>query len=177
MTERNPLLANRVRKIAGSFAFVEHRFLRDQFWHNLAHHELILYFFLVLVSDRQGVSFYGFDKICSILGISVDHFLTARDGLIEKVLYSSPEITERVLPEPHLVDHGFKQPHGYLMVSPLPFLTNLVPVHNPALLRLAPCFCVTFIPGMRAWKWKLLRPASFFTGSGSGFRSVTEKKN
>lgn len=86
MTERNPLLANRVRKIAGSFAFVEHRFLRDQFWHNLTHHELMLYFFLVLAADRQGVSFYGFDKICSILGVSVDHFVTARDGLIEKDL-------------------------------------------------------------------------------------------
>jgi hypothetical protein len=86
MTERNPLMANRVRKIAGSFAFIEHRFLRDQFWQNLTHDELLLYFFLVLAADRQGISFYGFDKICSILGISVDHFLTARDGLIEKDL-------------------------------------------------------------------------------------------
>ena len=120
MIERSPLIANRVRKIAGSFAFIEHRFLRDQFWHNLTHHELVLYFFLVLAADRQGLSFYGFDKMCSILGISVDHFVTARDGLIEKDLLAfdgrmfqvlslpeAPVIMEStpLRPGPQMADH------------------------------------------------------------------------
>lgn len=83
MIQRHPLVFNRVRRISGSFAFIEHRFLRDGFWQGLSHHELLLYLFLVLAADRQGLSFYGFDKICSILQISVDHFIAARDSLID----------------------------------------------------------------------------------------------
>ncbi len=83
---RNPLVSNRVRQINGSFAFIEHRFLRHGFWATLGHHELLLYFFLVLVSDRQGLSFYSYDKICSLLAISVDEYIMARDNLINKNL-------------------------------------------------------------------------------------------
>lgn len=83
---RNPLVSNRVRQINGSFAFIEHRFLRHGFLATLGHHELLLYFFLVLVSDRQGLSFYSYDKICSLLAISVDEYIMARDNLINKNL-------------------------------------------------------------------------------------------
>jgi len=83
---RNLLVSNRVRQINGSFAFIEHRFLRHGFWASLGHHELILYFFLVLVSDRQGLSFYSYDKICSLLVINVDEYIMARDNLINKDL-------------------------------------------------------------------------------------------
>ena len=58
----NPLVSHRVRSINGSFAFIEHRFLRHGFWASLSHHELLLYFFLILVADRQGLSFYSYDK-------------------------------------------------------------------------------------------------------------------
>lgn len=83
---RNPLLAQRVRTIKGSFAFIEHRFLRHGFWSSLSHHELLLYVFLIIVADRQGLSFYSYDKICSLLTISVDEYILARDGLINKDL-------------------------------------------------------------------------------------------
>ena len=88
MIERQALVPGRVRRIAGSFAFVEHRFIRDGFWQSLSRHELLLYFFLVLVADRQGLSFYGFDKICSILGMGVDEYLEARNALIRKGSFS-----------------------------------------------------------------------------------------
>ena len=52
----------------------------------LSHHELLLYFLLVLVSDRQGLSFYSYDKLCSLLALSLDDYLQARDGLIQKDL-------------------------------------------------------------------------------------------
>ena len=58
MIERTPLIAQRVRKINGGFAFIEHRFLRDGFFASLDHHELLLYLFLVIVGDRNGMSFY-----------------------------------------------------------------------------------------------------------------------
>ena len=83
---RNPLVTHRVRQINGSFAFIEHRFLRHGFWASLGHHELLLYFFLVMVADRQGLSFYSYDKICSLLAISVDEYILARDSLINKDL-------------------------------------------------------------------------------------------
>ena len=83
---RKLLVSTRVRSITGSFAFIEHRFLRHGFWAGLSHHELLLYFFLVLVADRQGLSFYSYDKICSLLTNNVDEYILARDSLINKDL-------------------------------------------------------------------------------------------
>lgn len=80
------LSPNRVRRITGSFAFIEHRFLRDKFWESLSHRELLLYVFLVLVADRNGVSYYNYDKIYSLLRIPMDEYLNARNALIDKDL-------------------------------------------------------------------------------------------
>jgi len=82
----NILCLDRVRKIGGSFAFIEHRFLRGGFWASLDHHELLLYLFLVIVGDRNGISFYSYDKICTLLRISLNEHVLARDSLIEKDL-------------------------------------------------------------------------------------------
>jgi hypothetical protein len=86
MIEKSPLCPERVRKITGSFAFLEHRFLRDGFWSSLSQHELLLYVFFVLVADRHGLSYYSFDKICSLLQVSLDDYLVARNALIKKDL-------------------------------------------------------------------------------------------
>jgi hypothetical protein len=86
MIEKRPLCPERVRKITGSFAFLEHRFIRDGFWTSLSHHALLLYVFLVLVADRNGLSYYSFDKICALLQISLDDYLLARNALIKKDL-------------------------------------------------------------------------------------------
>jgi hypothetical protein len=86
MIEKSLLVADRVREIRGSFAFIEHRFLRDGFWASLGPHELLLYLFLILVADRRGLSYYSFDKICSLLAISADEYILARDALIAQNL-------------------------------------------------------------------------------------------
>jgi len=86
MMEKVIICPNRIRKINGTFGFIEHRFLKEGFFYNLAHCELLLYLFLVLVADRYGLSFYSYDKMCTLLRITVDEFLLARDGLIEKDL-------------------------------------------------------------------------------------------
>jgi hypothetical protein len=86
MIRKRPLIIDRIRKIEGSFATIEHRFLRSGFWVELSHYELLLYLFLVIVADRQGLSFYSYDKICSLLAISVDDYIAARDGLIDQDL-------------------------------------------------------------------------------------------
>ena len=86
MIEKQPLSPDRRRKITGSFAFLEHRFLRDGFWSSLSQHECLLYVFLVLAADRNGLSYYGYDKLCTLLRFTLDDYLAARNGLIEKDL-------------------------------------------------------------------------------------------
>jgi hypothetical protein len=86
MIAKSPLSPERVRKITGSFAFMEHRFLRDGFWSSLSHHELLLYVFCVLVADRNGLSYYSYDKICTLLRFSLDDYIMARNALIHKDL-------------------------------------------------------------------------------------------
>jgi hypothetical protein len=94
------LRPDRVRKITGTFGFIEHRFLKEGFFYTLSHHELSLYLFLVLVGDRHGLSFYGYDKICTLLRITLDEFILARDGLIQKDLIAFDGRTFQVLSLP-----------------------------------------------------------------------------
>jgi hypothetical protein len=86
MIDKTPLIAERIRRINGSFSFIEHRFLRSGFWQTLSQEELLLYFFLILASDRDGVSFYSYDRICSMLKVHLDDYILARNGLIDKDL-------------------------------------------------------------------------------------------
>jgi len=87
MISRLPIVPERVRRIAGqSFAFVPHRLLRDGFLASLTADERSLYFFLLLAGDRHGLSFYGYDLICSLLQMTLEAYLQARDGLIHKDL-------------------------------------------------------------------------------------------
>jgi hypothetical protein len=86
MIDKQPLCPERLRKITGSFAFIEHRFLRQGFWNTLNQHELLLYVFLVLVADRNGLSYYSYDKMCTLLRFTLDDYLVARNALIQKDL-------------------------------------------------------------------------------------------
>jgi hypothetical protein len=86
MIEKKILVPNRVRHIEGGFSFIPHRFLTDGFLDSLNQIEILFYFFLCLVSDRNGLSYYSYDAICSLLQISLDEYIGARDGLIGKDL-------------------------------------------------------------------------------------------
>ena len=86
MIKKKVLVPERIRRIEGGFSFIPHRFISDGFLANLRQKELLLYLFLVLVSDRYGLSFYSYDAICSLLQLSVDEYIGARDGLIDKDL-------------------------------------------------------------------------------------------
>jgi len=80
---RRPICPDRVRSIAGDgFAFVPNRFLHDGFFAALNVDELVLYFALVLAGDRNGLSFYHYDSLCSLLGITVERYVAARNVLI-----------------------------------------------------------------------------------------------
>lgn len=84
---RNPIMPQRIRSIGGnSFAFVPHRFLREGFFAALSPDQQRLYLLLVLAADRNGLSFYHYDSICSLLEIPLETYLHARNALIDKDL-------------------------------------------------------------------------------------------
>jgi len=86
MIRKKILVPGRIRQIDGSFGFIPHRFLADGFLAALGQHELLLYLFLILAADRYGLSFYNSNSICSLLGLTVDQYRKARNGLIGKEL-------------------------------------------------------------------------------------------
>jgi len=113
MIKKKVLVPNRIRQIEGGFSFIPHRFLTDGFLASLNQKENLLYFFLALVSDRYGLSFYAYDAICSLLGILVDEYIEARDGLIRKDLIAFDGTLFQVLdlPSKPLQDFPSKPDH------------------------------------------------------------------
>ena len=86
MITKKILNPDRIRQICGGFSFIPHRFLTDGFLKSLSPPELLLYIFLVLAADRYGLSYYSYDRICSLLHMTVEQYIQARDGLIKKDL-------------------------------------------------------------------------------------------
>ena len=73
----------RVRRIEKSFAWIDHRLLRNGYLQVMTHQDQALYLFLVLTADRHGISFYRKEKICDLLGLDFGAFEVARDRLID----------------------------------------------------------------------------------------------
>ncbi len=102
MITKKILNPDRIRQIGGGFSFIAHRFLTGGFLEDLSQCELLLYIFLVLAADRYGLSFYSYDRICSILHLRVEQYIAARDGLIEKDLIAFDGTLFQVLELPAL---------------------------------------------------------------------------
>ena len=100
MITKRVLKPDRIRKVAKGFSFIPHRFLTGGFLSSLNPHELLLYFFLVLSGDRNGLSFYSYDKICTLLQMSLDQYIQARNGLMEKDLIAFDGTIYQVLSLP-----------------------------------------------------------------------------
>jgi len=110
MVQKQAIISDRIRKINGTFAWIGHQFLRQGFWHSLTHHELILYLFLIIVGDRSGLSYYSFDKICTLLSISTDDYIDARNALIDKDLIAFDGHLFQVLSLPEKVVSKSRSP-------------------------------------------------------------------
>ena len=91
---------DRIRKITGSFSWIDHRFISGGFIRDLSREEILIYLFLVAVSDRQGLSFYHDDRICSLLKIDLASLGEARENLSERSLiaWRSPVYQVLALP-------------------------------------------------------------------------------
>jgi len=118
--------SKRVRRIKGGFSFIPHRFLTDGFFQALSQRELLLYLFLVLASDRNGLSYYAYDTICSLLRFTVDDYIEARNSLLQKDMIAFDGTLYQVLDLPlkpftvpnqqenqeaiaRLINHSFKE--------------------------------------------------------------------
>ena len=100
MIRKKIIVPHRIRQLTGSFGFIPHRFLKDGFWTLLSSNELLLYLFLVTVSDSNGLSYYGSKKICSLLHLSYEEYIDARDRLIAWDLIAFDDILFQVLELP-----------------------------------------------------------------------------
>ena len=106
MLSPKPLVPKRVRKIQGSFSWIDHRLITGGFLEPLTPLEILLYFFLVAVGDRQGLSFYHDDRLGRLLKIDLAALGKARRGLIEQSLLAYDPPLYQVLalpPQPQAV--------------------------------------------------------------------------
>jgi hypothetical protein len=60
----------------------------------------LLYFLLVTVGDRHGLSYYSQDKLCILLQMSFDELIIARNSLIDKSLIAFDGFMFQVLSLP-----------------------------------------------------------------------------
>jgi len=116
MISKTPIDPRRIRKITGSFSWVDHRLLSDGFLSAMTADEMLLYFFLILVGDKNGVSYYSYDKICQFLKMDVDRFVQARNLLIDRSLIACENGRFQVLqlpekPAPVMVRQLIKRDH------------------------------------------------------------------
>lgn len=82
--DKRILQANRRRQIKGSFGWIEHRFMREGHMKVLSRAEILLYFFLALVSDKNGISFYGPERTICLLKLDEADYYRALAALEAK---------------------------------------------------------------------------------------------
>jgi hypothetical protein len=90
--EKRLLDPARVRRIPNGFSWIDRRFVRDGWIDRLLRDEILLYFFLVSVADRHGLSFYSDRKIELLLKLTDEALERARGGLLrhDLIAYEAP---------------------------------------------------------------------------------------
>jgi hypothetical protein len=99
--QKEPIDPRRIRRIpADGFSWIDRRFVREGFIEPLPPEAILLYLFLVAVSDARGLSFYADPTIMKILKLTCEEFTGARQHLIHAglILYRYP--LYQVLPLP-----------------------------------------------------------------------------
>jgi len=102
MIEKRVLIPDRIRKVPPSFSWVDHRFLRLGYLDHLSPEAMLLYFFLVLVSDHQGLSYYSTRALSKHLKLSSAKLRSARAQLVQEglIAYQPPLYQVLSLPVP-----------------------------------------------------------------------------
>jgi len=100
--KKEPIDPARLRTVPrGGFSWIDRRFVREGFIERLAGEAILLYFFLVAVSDAQGLSFYADPTTGKILKLDQGDLTRARAYLIAAglILYRYPLYQVLPLPE------------------------------------------------------------------------------
>jgi len=98
--------SQKIRKIESSFAWIDHRLVRNGYLQVMTHDDMVLYLFLILVADRNGVSFYRKEKICDAVSLDFSQFEIAKDRLINMKLIA-------------FKSYSVLSPNGYYQVLPI----------------------------------------------------------
>lgn len=101
MLKPKPIIVDHIRNIREcTFGWVDHNFLHYGYLNRLSQEELLLYYFLITVADRQGVSFYDYERICQFLKLELDQYITARNRLSNRSLIAFKDGIFQVLSLP-----------------------------------------------------------------------------
>jgi hypothetical protein len=99
---KEPIDPDHVRSIPPEgFSWIDRRFVREGFMEHLPRDAILLYLFLVAVSDGRGLSFYADPTVLRILKLSRDELAEVRARLVSRklILYRSPLYQVLPLPE------------------------------------------------------------------------------
>ena len=96
----------KIRKIESSFAWIDHRLVRNAYLQVMTHDDMVLYLFLILAADRNGVSFYRKEKICEAISLDYNQFEIAKDRLVNMKLVA-------------FEGYSVLSPNGYYQVLPI----------------------------------------------------------
>ena len=80
--------------------------MRNGFLELMTHQDIVLYLFLVLVADKNGVSFYRKEKICQAVSLDYSQFEIARDRLVNMKLIA-------------FEGYSVLSPNGYYQILPI----------------------------------------------------------
>jgi len=108
-----------LRNIRNSFAWIDHRLMRNGYLQVMTHDDMALYLFLILAADRNGVSFYRKEKICDAVSLDFNQFEIARDRLVNMKLIV-------------FESYSVLSPNGYYQVLPI---ESLAPDYSKQLLQ------------------------------------------
>ena len=96
-----PIIYERIRNIRDcTFGWIDHNLLHNGFLWQLSSESLLLYFFLCLVADRHGLSYYDYEKICTLLKLEVSEYVKARNELVNTSLIAFKDSVFQVLKMP-----------------------------------------------------------------------------
>jgi hypothetical protein len=95
-----------VRRIAADFSWLDRRFVRDGWIDRLALEESALYFFLVAVADKDGLSFYSDGRIATTLKLDRESVARGRSRLVELGLLAWESPLYQVLEIPASIGEG-----------------------------------------------------------------------
>jgi hypothetical protein len=98
---RRPIRPDRIRTLPQSFSWIDRDILHRGLLARLRRDEILLYFFLVLVSGPEGTSFWSYRRIAQLLGLPVDELIEAVRGLIraDLIAFDFPRFQVLSLPE------------------------------------------------------------------------------